>query len=212
MSRSEYNHAEAFCLMLYRSDDGAEAEILWNSRDGVTPFVISSQSGKAMQHVDWHLDQRAPNYIPNVGDRIFIDLTLEKSFEYAARQVDKYWEDAKYPMCERYENKGQAIDLLAKNMCGWDGFRPEGQPDVIEVTQEWLDEYTRTSKLVTVFSGNENGQQMVIDVLPTEDFIRDKLSNGWSATLVLMPQSEYRQYVATIESAEFFHQLKEKEL
>jgi len=42
-----YRHAGAFCLMTYRADDGTEEEQVWNSRDGVTPFVITLRSGKA---------------------------------------------------------------------------------------------------------------------------------------------------------------------
>lgn len=36
-SSNPYQHAEAFCLMQYASKDGSEREIVWNSRDGVTP-------------------------------------------------------------------------------------------------------------------------------------------------------------------------------
>jgi hypothetical protein len=79
-----YQHAEAFCLMTYRSDDGTEEEVIWNSRDGVTPFIITLRSGKQARHVDWRSDRRVPDYRPKPGERIFVDLT-----EARARQLVK---------------------------------------------------------------------------------------------------------------------------
>jgi len=70
-------HKEAFCLMTYAADDGSETETLWNSRDGVTPFGISSVSGKSMHHVDWQEDKYCPDFVPPPGMRIFVDATLE---------------------------------------------------------------------------------------------------------------------------------------
>ena len=70
-------HKEAFCLMTYAADDGSETETLWNSREGVTPFGISSVSGKSMHHVAWQEDKYCPDFVPPPGMRIFVDATLE---------------------------------------------------------------------------------------------------------------------------------------
>jgi hypothetical protein len=35
-------HKEAFALMLYRGEKPGRVETMWNTRDGVTPFIISS--------------------------------------------------------------------------------------------------------------------------------------------------------------------------
>lgn len=85
-----YNHREAYCLMKYRSDDGTEEEIIWNSRDGVTPFTLTLRSGKIATHVDWQLDRRVPDYVPKSGERIFIDLTKERAMELAARHLENW--------------------------------------------------------------------------------------------------------------------------
>jgi hypothetical protein len=82
------NHGEAFCLMKYRSDDGEE-EILWNSRDGVTPFIITSRSGKRMQHVDWQNDVFAPHWRPAAGTRYFVDATRELVTPELKKYVEK---------------------------------------------------------------------------------------------------------------------------
>lgn len=70
-----YNHREAFCLMKYATEDGSEVEWLWNSRDGVTPFCVMSNSGKPMQHVQWEYDIKIPNYQPYPTERVFVDAT-----------------------------------------------------------------------------------------------------------------------------------------
>lgn len=44
-----FGHAEAFMLMTYKEVDGEGSILVWNSRDGVTPFVINIGS-KKYQH------------------------------------------------------------------------------------------------------------------------------------------------------------------
>jgi len=116
-----YNHSEAFCLMKYRSDDGEEEEIIWNSRDGVTPFVLSLRSGKTAQHVDWHEDRCVPDYVPKPGERIFIDLTPEKAEEYAKRNV------------KRWRRQGAQGVPSVREMTR--SYMKDGAPDIKEITE-----------------------------------------------------------------------------
>jgi len=106
---TEGKQAEGFKLMHYVSKDGEEHEILWNSRDGITPFVISSRGGVEMSHVDWPHDVYAPFFVPPVGMRIFVDLTLEKAMEYRTEYVAKWW------------NRDTGVGTLADHVRGWDG-------------------------------------------------------------------------------------------
>jgi len=96
---SEYK--EAFCLMKYQSDDGEVIELIWNSRDGVTPFVISARDGsRQMTHVDWQLDESRPHHVPQLGDRIFIDHTEETAQKEAEQYVERWWNSEQIPMKE----------------------------------------------------------------------------------------------------------------
>jgi hypothetical protein len=118
-----HGHAEAFKLMTYRSDDGTESETIWNSRDGVTPFVITLRSGKQATHVDWQNDRYAPDHKPAPGDRIFVDLTRERALEFARANLERYAQTgadmAKAPSAEHLAD---------------DWFSRPGAPDLIEVT------------------------------------------------------------------------------
>lgn len=101
-------HAEAFCLMRYRciergqtirvtTPDGRHAfhqggcghfEIIWNSRDGVTPFGTTCPScgGHRLQHVDFGADTYAPDHQLHRGQRFWRDATLEEWIKvYLAR-------------------------------------------------------------------------------------------------------------------------------
>lgn len=118
MTRPEparYAHAEAFCVMCYRSDDGTETEFVWNSRDGVTPFVITLRSGKPATHADWDRDQRMPeDWTPPPGMRRFTDLTRARARELAARQWDTWAADpAAARHLARLGDRDQAITDLA---------------------------------------------------------------------------------------------------
>lgn len=134
-----FNHVEAFCLMKYQSRDG-EIEMIWNSRDGVTPFMIALKGGKEAHHADWNQDRRLTNFVPPVGMRIFVDLTEDAARAHAAEMVEKYWDDKNIPMSSRYESKEAAITELAKNQLETGG---GGQPDLIEVTEEIHQEFVK---------------------------------------------------------------------
>jgi len=121
-------HGEAFCRMLYRSDDGTEEEWVWNSRDGVTPFVIGSRSGQQMQHVEWQRDEYLPAYTPQPGERMFVDLTPERARELAERNAERFWDDPQYPAHRQFDSKEELVSMLTKSYLE----RP-GEPDLIVV-------------------------------------------------------------------------------
>jgi hypothetical protein len=130
MSAPGYYHAEAFCHMRYRADDESEELSVWNSRDGVTPFVIGLPSGKPATHVDWRDDRRDPAYVPMVGDWIFVDLTPERARELAGAQAERYWADPGL----RAQAKRQfgSVEALAGALTD----HPVGAPDLVQVTEE----------------------------------------------------------------------------
>ena len=125
--RDGNNHAEAFCLMRYATKDGRESEIIWNSRDGVTPFGISSRQGKEMFHEDWHADEYKPDHVPKKGDRVFVDITQERFNNLILKMIDHLWDDPKVPMSAMYKTKDDAFEALTK-----DAVRP-GDPDLVIV-------------------------------------------------------------------------------
>lgn len=89
MKESKYAHGEAFCLMKYQTQDGKETEFLWNSRDGVTPFSITSLTGNTMYHVEWKSDKCIPDYNPPKGMRIFVGATKELATPALNAYIDK---------------------------------------------------------------------------------------------------------------------------
>lgn len=88
---AKYNHKEAFCLMIYMCKKCGKFEQLWNSRDGVTPFVIGCKycGGEAV-HVMWHCDECVPDYIPKPRQRIFVDMTKERAEELARKRIEHF--------------------------------------------------------------------------------------------------------------------------
>lgn len=90
---SKYNHAEAFCVMSYKCESCGHEERVWNSRDGVTPFVVACPNcGKPThKHVNWSDDVFSPLHSMTMksGDRYFVDLTQVRAREIAAVRVDR---------------------------------------------------------------------------------------------------------------------------
>lgn len=142
----EYKHPEAFCLMLYCCEENREhKEIIWNCRDGVTPFKVSCRAPGCramMQHaVNGML--RATAYIPHVGQRMFCDITEERAAERAKNFVDHYWglKVDGLALQERYSSKQEAMLVRIK-----DWLKP-GAPDCREVTQEIRELYIEQRKV-----------------------------------------------------------------
>ncbi|MCF6120843.1 hypothetical protein L2449_28880 [Mesorhizobium muleiense] len=126
---------DAYMLMKYTNDAG-EVEWIWNSRDGVSPFGVQSRHGKGhLTHADWHEDAFVPNFVPPVGMRIFVDLTMERALVSARRQVTESWDRGNCQMKDHPHlgPMGQegAAAALAKEYVG-NGY----QPTVEVVTEE----------------------------------------------------------------------------
>lgn len=115
-----YKHPEAFCLMRYRNERTNEIEVLWNSRDGVTPFTISSPDNTAtMVHVDWSRDERRPDHVPAPGQRVFVTITIERARASAWNRLAVRGADLR----AHFKNLSDAeiVDYLAKEYMEWGG-------------------------------------------------------------------------------------------
>lgn len=137
-------YAEAFLLMLYRNPKTGREEWLWNSRDGVTPFMIGDPEGGDMQHVEWWRDVRAPYYVPQVGSRIFVDMTQEEATRIATMRIDAAINDFGVEFLPE-NGREEAIADSAENIMGKpsdpaykDSWDPA--PLIISVTAEVRDE------------------------------------------------------------------------
>lgn len=106
---TQYNHKEAFCVMQYRCQVCRFLEILWNSRDGVTPFVISCVACTTgyMQHINWREDTSisieklmSNTHLGLRPSRVFIDMTPERA-EYLA---DKFFREQGEELIKQYQH------------------------------------------------------------------------------------------------------------
>jgi len=117
-------HGEAFCIMRYKCKDCGAIELLWNSRDGVTPFgIICRECGKSMLHVDWNLDLYAPKHLPERGYRVFMDMPREIAVIIEKVKIRQLWDAGEYPMKERWGTQEEALGALMED---WE----EGEPFV----------------------------------------------------------------------------------
>lgn len=122
-----HKHGEAFMLMQYASRDGMHSEIIWNSRDGVTPFVITSKDGTTeMTHVNWNNDHYAPGFVPPLGSRMFVDLTEDRRRALAVKTAERYWETYP-PSREQFSTVEDLAEMLASHAV------EPGEPDLVVV-------------------------------------------------------------------------------
>jgi hypothetical protein len=126
------NHAEAFKLMTYQCEKVREhREVIWNSRNGVTPFLVGCRSCNGqMQHIDFQRDVYSPGHKPKPGDRIFTDLTEERIEEKTKEWVEMLWNHPEFPLKASYESKPAAAVVMAKQLLV---AKQHGEGDLITV-------------------------------------------------------------------------------
>lgn len=100
-TRRGHAHGEAYNLMTYACDCGHQ-EVIWNSRDGVTPFGLGCPScgNTSLRHVDWRRDVYAPDHRLHRGQRFFRDGTPDEAEAIMRRRIEVNRD--KYPIDEEY--------------------------------------------------------------------------------------------------------------
>lgn len=124
--------------MQYENKDGTVRELLWNSRDGVTPFCIMSADGETeLQHVRWQEDIREPFYNPEPGMRCFIDTTEEAAARYVEQSVEAWFatEEKRTFAAENGMTKEKLREIKEEEYAECVA---RGEPDVIVATPEWV--------------------------------------------------------------------------
>jgi hypothetical protein len=120
-------HGEAFALMQYECKSCRTVEIIWNSRDGVTAFGVDCRAcGGETTHVRWGKDIYAPDYVPPLGSRMWVDLTPTRRKQLARKTAKRYWET--YPPSR---DQFATVDDLAEVLSSRPVF--PGEPDLIVV-------------------------------------------------------------------------------
>jgi len=108
-------HVEAFAVMTYATKDMTLIERIWNSRDGVTPFIVFSPDGREMRHIAWHLDVYAPSYRPQPGQRIFVSRSREHAEALARERVEEGWEHPDCPLRAMFASQAEAVAALVED-------------------------------------------------------------------------------------------------
>lgn len=90
---NEYNHKEAFCLMIYMCDICGTREVIWNSRDGVTPFGTACQScGGSYTHHFFGSDECHPEQRLNKYQKYWRDGTEKEARDILHRRYKTFSE------------------------------------------------------------------------------------------------------------------------
>lgn len=126
----EHKHKEAFMLMTYQCElyDCRWIEIIWNSRDGVTPFMGPNcqRCGGLTWHENWSDDAYSPNYQPKPGERIWRDGTLDMMRDIKRRMVERN------PEFLTDEMKTEGIDIFIERIAVSEHESQPGWPALIE--------------------------------------------------------------------------------
>lgn len=135
--RVAHRHAEAFMVMRYESETGRHSELIWNSRDGITPFCVmprgSSERAEMMRHVDFRGDRCRPFHVPPIGSRIFVNLTIDRARELRRGWYEKAKDSESWRPYLEGEDPAELIEKLAQG--DFKSFGAGTSPDLIVVTE-----------------------------------------------------------------------------
>jgi hypothetical protein len=81
-----FKYNEAFCLMLYQCKRTGHVIDIWNSRDGVTPFMCDID-GEEYGHIAFSFDRRVPDFKPKPGMYIWRTATRADGESVAKQEI-----------------------------------------------------------------------------------------------------------------------------
>ncbi len=101
---TKHRYGEAYMLMWYICKSCRAREMIWNSRDGVTPFGINCPScGEIMNHVDWNSDRYEPNHQLNGDQRFFRDGTPDEAETIIRARIERLQNH--YPLSDQEQEQ-----------------------------------------------------------------------------------------------------------
>lgn len=103
LTKRGHLHLEAFCLMAYACEHCHHSELIWNSRDGVTPFGTQCPScgQTSLYHVEFHKDHYAPNYELKPYQKFWRDGTPDEAEAIMRARVAQH-RDARPDLTDEY--------------------------------------------------------------------------------------------------------------
>ncbi len=119
-------HKEAFCLMVYLCEVCMYSETIWNSRDGVTPFMMSCLQPNCrgmMQHQLFGADREANFPMPYVK-HLWVDITREDAHTIATKQFSTL------PDVVKQQHPDLTIQVMVDSICG-----TKGQPFLVTIEE-----------------------------------------------------------------------------
>lgn len=121
-------HNEAFNLMHYANEDRSVIKVVWNSRDGVTPFILYEE----LSHIDWAKDIKCPLLIPENGMLVFVNATEELIRPKLLKYIDNFWEEhEKGTYGKPYKSKEDAFNKLK------DAWLHDGKAPWLVIADNW---------------------------------------------------------------------------
>jgi hypothetical protein len=130
----------AWYLLEYATRDGTEREIVWSAREGAPCVGIPSRVTEQRLYLTGR-GHHAPDHTPDVGDRVWVDMTLQTARVAAAEAIehaeagDANVDAADFnAWADTFETRADAVDDAALAIL------QAREPHLMTVTSAWLEE------------------------------------------------------------------------
>jgi hypothetical protein len=117
VTKRTYQYAEAYRFITYKRK--GKKEVIWNGRDGEVPSIIYSRDGTLQLYRDkTNKEIRKRNHILRDKELYFANTTKARAKFLAKKVVYGRWHNSRYPLCQQYGSKKEAIFLIYKSFYG----------------------------------------------------------------------------------------------
>lgn len=111
-----FQYQEAYCFITYKGK--GKTEVIYNARDGEVPTIIYSKDGTTQLSRVVGKDKRDITHVLKDKELYFANTTKKRARFLAKKIVYGRWNNSRYPLCQQYSNKKEAIFLIANSLYG----------------------------------------------------------------------------------------------
>lgn len=176
-------------MITYRNK--TEIEVLWNSRDNGVPQMIESATTGEILHVA-EIGMRVVDHVPNVGERILVDLTEARKYALATRIFESQELTNHEDLRRRFPTREAAFDDLLNYL----ETNREQMSDVLVVTSGYLEAARESRTLEAAEDQDEKYFDRNLKPITNEELLRLAMDERYR--VVAFNQLGKNKFVKTI--------------
>jgi len=153
MESAKQIHTDGLCLITYRSAEGVIEEQIWSGRGRAAPSMVYARDTETpLLRVNAEVTESSASHQPSIGDRIFVDTTLDRMIARKRRMVESEWKNPEFQrivvqsLVGKLGNNPSPL-LIAQHLAEWEFERYQSPGTELIIVSESVLERLRRERL-----------------------------------------------------------------